>query len=70
MIVIACYHHDLATRERSPKLLEERTCSRERISPWAMAQLEYVAEQDELVDLLERVDQCRSRTSTAQHVST
>jgi hypothetical protein len=68
MIVIAGNNHDLASRKYSPKLLEKWTCGSERIATWAVTQLEHVAQQDESIDVLERVEQRGARSGTAQHI--
>jgi hypothetical protein len=61
MIVIAGNDHDLTPGERVSKLLEERPRRGKRIASRAMAQLEHITEQDESIDVCERVDQRGAR---------
>ena len=70
MIVITGNNHNLSSRKYSPKLLEKWTCSGKHIATGAIAQLEHIAQQDESIDVLERIDQRGARSGTAQHIGT
>ncbi len=70
MIVIAGDNHDLSPGKSSAKLLEKWTCGGKRIATRAMAQLEHIPQQDESIDVLERVDQRGTGPGTTQHVGT
>ncbi len=57
MVVIARNNHNLTPGKGSTKLLEERPRGGERIARRAVAQLQYIAQQDKSIDVLERIDQ-------------
>jgi hypothetical protein len=69
MIVIAGDDHDLSSGKRPTKLLEKWTCGCKRIATRTMAQLEHIPQQDESIDVLERVGQRGARSATTQYVS-
>jgi len=68
MIVIAGNDHDLSPGKHLGKLLEKWTCSGKRVATRAMAQLEHIPQQDEPIDVLERIDQRGAGPGTTQHI--
>jgi hypothetical protein len=66
--VIARAHHDLAAGEHLPEIFEERPRGGHRVARRAVAQLEYVTEQHEAIDILQSLQQRRTRPGTIQHI--
>jgi hypothetical protein len=81
VVVIAGHQHDLgrrggarvpirpgAPRERGAESLEERPRVRERVAQRPLAQLDGVAEQDDPLDPVERLEQRRAQLLAPQQV--
>ena len=66
--MIADGDQQLAARERSPELGEERACELQRIPGWAVAQLEHVSEQQHPVDVSDAAQKCIHRLRAAQQI--
>src|SRR5665213_2475671 len=70
MVVVAGAHHDLPPGEHPAEILEEWPRGGHRVARRTVAQLEYVAEQHQTVDVLQGLQQRRAWLGAAQHVGT